>query len=166
MERKSSEFRIGQGLDVHRFASDRKLILGGVEIPHTQGLQGHSDADAVLHALIDALLGAAGHGDIGSYFPDTDEKWRGASSLKLLELAWGAVRSEGWQVVNLDLSVLAQAPKLAPYIPAMKEKTCAVLGISVDRCAIKATTSERLGFVGREEGLLASAVVLLERERK
>lgn len=164
-DRGSFEIRIGQGLDVHPFAAGRRLILGGVEIPHSHGLAGHSDADALVHALIDALLGAAGQSDIGTHFPDSDPRWKDISSLKLLELVWQGLQKEGWRVVNMDLTVLAQVPKLAPYIGKMKDKICAPLGLSPLNCAIKATTTERLGFVGREEGLLASAVVLLERER-
>ncbi len=160
-----SEFRVGQGIDIHQFAQARKLILAGVEIPHTLGLAGHSDADVVLHAVIDAMLGATGRPDIGTYFPDSDEKWRGCSSMKLLQIVWSEIAADNWQIVNLDITVLAQLPKIAPYIGKMKESIGLALGIGIERCAIKATTTERLGFVGREEGILASCVLLLERKK-
>ncbi len=158
-----AEFRVGQGIDIHPFAADRPLVLGGVRIPHHRGLAGHSDADVLLHALIDAILGAAGHSDIGELFPDTDKAWKGADSRKLLELAWQKVSSQGWKVVNIDASILAEAPRLAPYRQQMKEAIAAILGIEPGCCGIKATTAEKLGFVGREEGIVASCVVLLTR---
>lgn len=157
--------RVGHGLDVHAFAAGRKLVLGGVEVPSDLGLKGHSDADVVLHALIDAVLGAAGLPDIGQLFPDTDAQWKGASSLNLLKLAWTRVSSAGWQLVNADISILAQKPRLAPFIPEMKRCIAEALSVTEEDIGIKATTTERLGFVGREEGMCASAVVLLESSR-
>lgn len=155
--------RVGHGYDVHRLVSRRKLILGGVEIPHALGLDGHSDADVLTHALMDALLGAAGMGDIGLHFPDADEKYRGICSLKLLECVMTMLRREGWHVENADITVLAQRPKLRPYIPQMQETLERLLDAPVN---IKATTEERLGFTGREEGIACHAVCLLEKERK
>ena len=157
------EFRIGQGVDLHRFAPNRKLILGGTEIPHTHGLDGHSDADALLHALTDALLGALGKGDIGTVYPDTSSEWKDACSVDLMRNVWIDVHKAGWMVVNLDCTIIAQVPKLQPYIPKMKSTIAEVFGISVDRCAIKATTAETLGSIGRSEGVFASAVILLQR---
>lgn len=157
------EFRVGQGVDVHPFAADRPLVLGGVRIPHGKGLAGHSDADALLHALIDAILGAAGLSDIGELFPDTDKAWRGADSSRLLELAWKQVSAQGWKVVNVDASVLIEAPRIAPHREKMKQNIAKLLGIEPNCCGIKATTTEKLGFVGREEGILATCVVLLTR---
>ncbi len=159
----SAKFRIGQGFDVHVFAENRKLILGGVEIPHSRGLLGHSDADALLHAVVDALLGAIGQEDIGALFPDTDNKWKGADSKIFLEQVWSRVKQEGWQICNLDCSILLQAPKIAPYRSSMRATIAKILELSEDQVTIKATTTEKLGFVGREEGILTSAVVLLER---
>lgn len=158
-----SELRIGQGLDIHRLVAGRALILGGIKIPFEMGLEGHSDADVVLHALIDALLGAAGLPDIGQLFPNTDRSWKDADSRKLLALAWERVRAAGWELVNADVTVLAERPKLSPYIPQMKVAISEVLTVAADCINIKATTAERLGFVGREEGMLASAVALLSR---
>ncbi len=157
------ELRIGQGIDIHPFVLGRPLKLGGVQIPHEAGLAGHSDADVLLHALIDALLGAAGLEDIGSLFPDTDATWKGADSALLLEKTWDHIAKQGWKVVNIDASILAEAPKLAPYREAMRGKISKILGIAPNCCGIKATTSEKLGFVGRKEGILASCVVLLQR---
>ena len=157
------ELRIGQGIDIHPFAVGRPLVLGGVKIPHESGLAGHSDADALLHALIDALLGAAGLADIGALFPDSDIQWKGADSAVLLRKAWAEVSKLGWRVVNVDATVLAEAPKLAPHREAMKKVITDILGIELSCCGIKATTSEKLGFVGRKEGVLASCVVLLQR---
>lgn len=158
------EFRVGQGCDVHALVPGRKLILGGVTIPHSLGLLGHSDADALLHAITDALLGAAGLGDIGGMFPDTDEHWRGADSRMLLRGAVAAVRARGWQVGNVDCTVIAQAPRIAPHVEAMRENIAADLGIGTDRVNVKGKTSERLGFVGRHEGIATEAVVLLLRD--
>jgi len=162
-DRKSTELRIGHGSDVHAFVVGRPLVLGGVTIPYERGLAGHSDADAVLHAVCDALLGATGRGDIGTRFPNTSPEWKDADSRKLLGAVWSDISGEGWAVVNLDIAVLAEAPKLTPHIPAMKGCLAEILGLSPDRIGIKATTTEKLGFVGRGEGLMASAVVLLSR---
>lgn len=153
--------RIGQGYDVHALVPGRRLVLGGVSIDHPRGLLGHSDADALLHAVTDALLGAAGLGDIGGHFPDTDPRWRGADSRSLLRAALAQVRLAGWQVGNADATVVAQAPRLAPHVPAMRANLAADLGVPVDRVNVKAKTHERLGFEGREEGIAAQAVVLL-----
>lgn len=154
--------RIGTGYDVHKLVEGRKLILGGVEVPHTLGLLGHSDADVLLHAIMDAILGAAGLGDIGKHFPDTDEAYRGISSMKLLEHAGALIADHGYVVGNIDATVIAQQPKLRPYIERMEENVASVLGISVDQVNIKATTEEHLGFTGREEGISSQAVCLLE----
>lgn len=156
--------RIGHGYDAHRFAEDRKLILGGVEIPGDRGLLGHSDADVLTHAVMDALLGAAAMGDIGKLFPDTDERYRGADSISLLQQVMIRLREHGYAVGNLDATVLAQVPKLAPYIPAMREKIAAACGVDVSRVSVKATTEERMGFTGREEGVSAHCVCLLEED--
>lgn len=158
------EFRVGQGFDVHALVPGRKLILGGVTIPHTMGLLGHSDADALLHAITDAILGAAGLGDIGRMFPDTDECWKGADSRVLLRGAVEAVRAAGWRVGNVDSTVIAQAPRILPYAPAMRENIAADLGIAADRVNVKGKTTERLGFAGRGEGIAAEAVALLLRD--
>ena len=158
------EFRVGQGCDVHALVPGRKLILGGVTIPHSMGLLGHSDADALLHAITDALLGAAGLGDIGHMFPDTDERWKGADSRVLLRGAVEAVTAAGWRVGNVDCTVIAQVPRIAPHVMAMRENIAADLGIAVDRVNVKGKTSERLGFVGRQEGITTEAVALLLRD--
>lgn len=157
------EFRIGQGYDVHALVPGRRLILGGVEIPHEAGLLGHSDADALLHAITDALLGAAGLGDIGRLFPDTDERWRGADSRALLRGAMEAVRNAGWRVGNVDATVVAQAPRIAPHVAAMAANIAADLGIEPGGVNVKGKTHERLGFEGRQEGIAAQAVILLLR---
>lgn len=154
--------RIGHGYDVHRLIAGRKLILGGVEIPYILGLDGHSDADVLLHAMMDALLGAAALGDIGHLFPDTDPAYKGISSLKLLAVVAARIREKGYEIGNIDATVVAQKPKLAPFIEAMRKETARVLQIDPDRLNIKATTEERLGFSGREEGIAAHAVCLLE----
>lgn len=154
--------RIGHGYDVHQFAEGRKCIIGGVDIPYEKGLLGHSDADVLLHAVSDALLGAAGLGDIGGMFPDTDDAFLGADSLVLLEQVAHRLGENGWTVGNLDATVVAQAPKLAPYIPAMKENIARACGVSPDRVNVKATTEEHLGFTGRKEGIAAHAVALIE----
>ena len=155
--------RIGQGFDVHPLVPGRKLLLGGVEIPFTSGLHGHSDADVLLHAITDALLGAAGLGDIGRHFPDTDASWAGADSRVLLRLAHAAVRQAGWRVVNIDATVVAQAPRIAPYVSSMQTNIAADLQIAAGCVNIKGKTSERLGFTGRGEGIAAQAVALLVR---
>jgi 2-C-methyl-D-erythritol 4-phosphate cytidylyltransferase / 2-C-methyl-D-erythritol 2,4-cyclodiphosphate synthase len=150
--------RAGEGYDAHRLVGGRDLILGGVHIPHETGLLGHSDADVLLHAIMDALLGAAGMGDIGRHFPDTNEDYRGVSSLALLELVAGMIREQGYRTGNLDATIVAQRPKLAPYIPQMRENIARVLGISTGQINVKATTTEGMGFEGREEGISARAV--------
>ena len=155
--------RIGHGYDVHRLVTGRKLILGGVEVPHHHGLLGHSDADVLTHALMDALLGAAGLWDIGHAFPDTDVAFKDISSLVLLGRVMEMLREKGYQVVNADCTVLAQAPKLAPYIPAMRENLARIMGVLPEQVNVKATTEEGLGFTGREEGMAAHAVCLLEQ---
>ena len=153
--------RIGEGWDVHALVEGRPLILGGVTIPHDKGLLGHSDADALLHAITDALLGAAGLGDIGRHFPDTDEKFRGADSATLLAEAARRVREQGWQIINLDSTVVAQAPRLAPHIDAMRQRIAKVLGLSPGVVNVKAKTAEKLGPVGEGRSIEARAVVLL-----
>ena len=155
--------RVGSGIDVHAFGPGDAVTLAGVRIAHTQGLIAHSDGDVVLHALCDALLGAAGLGDIGEHFPDTDPRWRGADSRQFVVAVLVKLRERGWQVVNADMTVLAQAPRLAPYRAAMRAELAAVLQLPVDAVNIKATTTEHLGFTGRQEGVLAHAVVLIER---
>ncbi len=153
--------RIGHGYDVHKFAKDRKLILGGVEIPFEMGLLGHSDADVLLHAISDALLGAAALGDIGLLFPDTDPQYEGADSIQLLRQVCRKVREAGFEIENVDATVLAQQPKLRPYIDDMRAMISAALGIDIDCVSVKATTEEGLGFTGRKEGIAAHAVCLL-----
>lgn len=154
--------RIGHGYDVHRLTHGRALILGGVEIPHTLGLDGHSDADVLTHAVMDALLGAAALGDIGRHFPDTDPQYKGISSLKLLAAVRDLIHGRGYRISNIDVTVLAQKPKLAPYIPQMEENLARTLSLEPGRINVKATTEERLGFTGREEGIACHAVCLLE----
>jgi 2-C-methyl-D-erythritol 2,4-cyclodiphosphate synthase len=153
--------RIGQGYDVHRLVAGRRLVLGGEEIPHELGLEGHSDADVLLHALGDALLGAAGLGDLGTHFPPTDERWRGASSVHLVELILERVRERGFRVVNVDLTLLAETPRLAPYRDRIRARLAAILGVEPQEVGLKATTNEGLGAIGRGEGIAALAVVLL-----
>lgn len=153
--------RIGHGYDVHRLVTDRKLILGGVEIPHEKGLIGHSDADVVTHAVMDALLGAAGMWDIGHAFPDTDMKYKDISSLLLLEQVVDMLKEKGFTVGNIDATIVAQRPKLAPHIPEMRSNMAAILGVSIDRINIKATTEEGLSFTGSEDGITAHAVALI-----
>ena len=155
--------RIGHGYDVHRLVEGRKLILGGVEVPHTLGLLGHSDADVLTHAVMDALLGAAGLGDIGRHFPDTDPAYAGADSLKLLDHVVELLEARGWQVGNVDATILAQRPKLAPYLEQMRENLAARMKVDPGQVNVKATTEEKLGFTGAEEGIAAHAVCLLER---
>ena len=157
----TSAFRIGQGFDVHALVDGRKLILGGVEIPYSKGLLGHSDADVLLHAITDALLGAAGLGDIGRLFPDTDAQWAGADSRHLLRLAVAAVKDAGWRVGNVDATIIAQAPKVASYVPMMCANIAADLNVAITAVNIKGKTTEHLGFTGRGEGIAAEAVVLL-----
>lgn len=156
-------FRIGHGYDVHRLVEDRKLILGGVEVPYERGLLGHSDADVLTHAVMDALLGAAALGDIGQHFPDSDPAYKGADSLKLLDHVMELIRQLGWQVGNVDATIIAQRPKLAGYIPQMRAALAEHLRVSQDRVNVKATTEEKLGFTGAGEGIAVHAVALLEK---
>lgn len=158
-----AEIRVGLGYDAHRLECERPFILGGVEIPHHLGLSGHSDADVLTHAIGDALLGAVGAGDLGRHFPDTDPAYRGISSLILLERIMAVVREKGYQPVNVDATVVAQAPRLAPHIPQMTERLAPILGLSPSDVNLKATTTELMGFTGREEGIAAYAVVLVEK---
>ncbi len=154
--------RIGQGFDAHRFRDGGRLVIGGVTIPHGRGLEAHSDGDVLLHAVCDALLGAVALGDIGRHFPDTDARWRGADSRMLLRHVLSLVREAGFRPVNLDATVIAQAPRLAGHVPAMRECLAADLELPGGAVSIKATTTERMGFTGREEGIAAQAVVLVE----
>ena len=155
--------RVGMGYDVHRLVPDRDLIIGGVKIPYEKGLLGHSDADVMLHAVMDALLGAAALGDIGKHFPDTDPRYKGADSMALLRQVAALIAKEGYRLGNLDATVLAQAPKLAPHILQMRENIAAALGCEVGRVSVKATTEEKLGFTGAKQGIAAHCVCLLER---
>lgn len=154
--------RIGQGYDVHKFAEGRKLIIGGIEIPHDKGLLGHSDADVLLHAVMDALLGAAALGDIGLHFPDNDVRFKDANSLQLLEHVAALVKKEGFQVSNVDATIIAQAPKMRPHIDHMRQNIAKATGLDISCINVKATTEEGLGFTGRKEGISATAVCLLE----
>lgn len=158
-----SELRLGHGVDIHRLVTGRRCILGGVEIPSDVGPEGHSDADVILHALVDALLGAIGESDIGTHFPNTDPKWKDADSIELLKQSWKMVTERGWKLINTDICVIAEAPKLKSYIPVMKERIAKELDAGTDRIGIKATTAEKLGSLGKSEGIFASATVLLER---
>lgn len=158
--------RIGHGYDVHRLVEGRTLILGGVEVPHTLGLLGHSDADVLTHAVMDALLGAAALGDIGRHFPDTDPAYAGADSLKLLDHVVELLEEKGYQVGNVDATILAQKPKLAPYIEKMRDNLAARMKVEPDQVNVKATTEEKLGFTGAEEGIAVHAVALLSLKRK
>ena len=153
--------RVGTGYDVHRLVPGRRLLLGGVEIPHALGLDGHSDADVALHALCDALLGAAALGDIGHNFPPSDERWRGADSLDLLRRVVGLVAERGYRVGNVDVTVVAEQPKIAPHADKMRQRIADALGVGTDDVSIKATTNEHLGFVGREEGIAAIATAII-----
>ena len=155
--------RIGQGYDVHQLVEGRKLIMGGVDIPHTRGLLGHSDADVLAHAVADALLGGVRGGDIGKLFPDTDPAYEGADSMKLLAAVAGFVRDRGYEILDADSVIAAQAPKLSPYRDQMRENLARAMGISPENVGVKATTTEHLGFEGREEGISATAVALLVR---
>ena len=158
-----TKLRVGHGYDVHRLVEGRALILGGVTVPFDRGLLGHSDADVLTHAVMDALLGAAVLGDIGKLFPDSDAAYAGADSIALLERVTALLREHGWQVGNVDATVVAQAPKLAPYIPDMRRRLAEAMGLDVDCVSVKATTEERLGFTGSGEGMAAHAVALIER---
>ena len=155
------KFRVGHGYDVHKLVEDRKLIIGGVEIPYYKGLLGHSDADVLAHAICDALLGAAALGDIGKHFPDNDDRYKDIDSLVLLEKVCELIRNKGYEISNVDSTILAQAPKLRPYIDEMRSKLAKAMKLDIDELSVKATTEERLGFTGREEGIAAHAVVLL-----
>lgn len=157
------DFRIGHGYDVHRLTEGRKLILGGVDIPYEKGLLGHSDADVVVHAIMDALLGAAALGDIGKHFPDTDPRYSGADSLSLCSHVVRLIGEKGYSISNIDATLIAQKPKLAPYIEEMRKKTAAALMLEPDKVSIKATTEEKLGFTGSGEGISAHAVALIYR---
>lgn len=157
-----TKLRVGHGYDVHRLVEGRALILGGVTVPFDRGLLGHSDADVLTHAVMDALLGAAALGDIGKLFPDSDAAYAGADSIALLERVTALLREHGWQVGNVDATVVAQAPKLAPYVPDMRRRLAEAMGLDVDCVSVKATTEERLGFTGSGEGMAAHAVALIE----
>lgn len=160
----ASEMRVGQGYDVHALVTGRPLIIGGVTIPYDRGLAGHSDADVLLHAVTDAILGAAGMGDIGRHFPDTDPQWKGADSRMLLRTAFGKLRAAGWEIVNVDATVHAQAPKIGPHAAAMQANIAQDLGLAdASRVNIKAKTNESLGFLGRSEGIAATVVALIQR---
>ena len=161
--RKLMGLRVGIGYDVHRLAKGRPLMLGGIEIAHTHGLLGHSDADVLLHAIIDAMLGAAALGDIGHHFPDTDSDWKGADSTRLLHIAAGHIRAAGYGVANVDATVVLEQPHLQPHIPAMRSAIAGALRIETGRVSVKATTHEKLGPIGRAEGIAAWAVCLLEK---
>ena len=157
--------RVGQGYDVHKLVEGRKLIIGGVEIPHTLGLLGHSDADVLLHAISDAVLGAAALGDIGKHFPDTDPQFKGADSLKLLEHWAKLVEEKGYRIKNVEATIVAQKPKMAPHIDTMRANIARVLGVDVDQVNVKATTEEKLGFTGQELGISSYAVACLENDK-
>ena len=155
------KIRIGNGYDIHQLVADRPLILGGVTIPHGLGLLGHSDADVLTHAIMDALLGALGMGDIGHYFPPSDPKWKGADSLLLLQQVLSIIQSQGWNIGNIDSTIVAEQPKLKPHLKSMRSTLAQTMAIKIDQISIKATTNEKLGPVGREEGICAYAVALL-----
>ncbi|WP_416829410.1 2-C-methyl-D-erythritol 2,4-cyclodiphosphate synthase [Ectobacillus polymachus] len=158
-------FRIGQGFDVHAFAGGRPLIIGGITIPYEKGLLGHSDADVLLHAISDACLGAIAAGDIGKHFPDTDVAFKDADSAVLLEKVWEFVQERGYELANLDCTIIAQKPKMAPYIEQMRQRISNILSTSIENINVKATTTEKLGFTGREEGIASQAVVLLKKKQ-
>ena len=155
--------RIGHGMDVHRLVEGRKLILCGVEVPHSMGLLGHSDADVATHALMDALLGAAAMGDIGKLFPDTDDRYKGADSIRLLKEVINRLTEQGYRVENADVTIIAQKPKLRPYIDGMRQRLADTMGVSMDQVSVKATTTEQLGFEGEDKGITAHAVCLIEK---
>lgn len=157
-------FRVGTGTDIHRLVEGRELWLGGVRIEHSKGALGHSDADVLLHAICDALLGAAGMGDIGHHFPDTDMRWKGADSKVLLGHVVALLKEKGWSIGNVDSTLLLERPKIKPHIPAMRAAIAPILGVELDAVSIKATTNESLGYVGREEGVCANAVALIQRD--
>lgn len=153
--------RVGTGYDVHKLVEERKLIIGGVEIPHEKGLLGHSDADVLLHAVMDSILGALALGDIGKHFPDTDEKYKGANSIKLLEFVYNLITEKGYRIGNLDCTIIAQAPKMAPHIQTMRSNIAKTLNTSIENINVKATTEEGLGFTGNKEGISAQSICLL-----
>ncbi|HGS9333752.1 TPA: 2-C-methyl-D-erythritol 2,4-cyclodiphosphate synthase [Clostridioides difficile] len=153
--------RIGLGYDVHKLTEDRKLIIGGVEIPHDKGLLGHSDADVLIHAIMDSILGALALGDIGKHFPDTDEEYKGADSMKLLEHVYNLITSKGYKISNIDSTIIAQSPKMAPYIESMRSNISKVLNTDIDNINIKATTEEGLGFTGAKQGIASQSICLL-----
>jgi 2-C-methyl-D-erythritol 2,4-cyclodiphosphate synthase len=156
-------FRIGQGFDVHQLTENRPLIIGGITIPYELGLLGHSDADVLLHTVADACLGAIGEGDIGRHFPDTDPEFKDADSAKLMEQVWKIVKEKGYRLVNIDCTIIAEKPKMAPYIPQMRERIADLLEATVDQVNVKATTTEKLGFTGRGEGIASQVAVLLQK---
>ncbi|MCR2823264.1 2-C-methyl-D-erythritol 2,4-cyclodiphosphate synthase [Lederbergia panacisoli] len=156
-------FRVGQGFDVHKFAEGRPLIIGGIKIPYEKGLIGHSDADVLLHTVADACLGAIGEGDIGRHFPDTDPEYKDADSAELLVHVWNLVKKSGYSLVNIDCIIMAQKPKMAPHIDKMRERIAELLEADASQVNVKATTTERLGFVGREEGIASQAVILIQK---
>ena len=157
--------RIGQSIDIHQLSDHRKLILGGVEIPYERGLKGHSDADVLLHAVIEAIIGAMGEGDIGKHFPDTDPKYKGISSMILLEETYNLMCNHHYKIGNIDTIIMCEEPKMAPYIPSMRENIARVLHTVISNINIKATRGEKLGFIGRKEGIVSQAVVLLEEDK-
>lgn len=161
----SIPFRIGFGYDVHQFADERKLILGGIEIDHTKGLKGHSDADALLHAITDALLGALSLGDIGTHFPDTDPNFKDIDSKILLSKSYELIRAEGYTIANIDSTVVAEQPKLNPYITAIQKSIAEILHLDSTQVSVKATTSEKMGFVGEEKGIKVYAIVLIQKDK-
>lgn len=156
-------YRIGQGFDVHQLTENRPLIIGGITIPYELGLLGHSDADVLLHTVADACLGAIGEGDIGRHFPDTDPQFKDADSAKLMEHVWNIVKQKGYKLVNIDCTIIAQKPKMAPYVPQMRERIAELLEGSIDQVNVKATTTEKLGFTGRGEGIASQVAVLLQK---
>ena len=158
------EFRVGQGFDFHPLEAGRRLILGGVEIPHTEGLRGHSDADVAAHALANAILGALGEGDLGRQFPDSDPEYKDADSLKLLAVVWNRALGLNWRLGNADLTIFAQRPKLAPHLPAMRERIAETMEVEAARLNVKASNPEGLGALGRGEGMAAAAIIMLERD--
>jgi len=158
------EFRVGQGFDFHPLEAGRRLVLCGVEIPHTEGLRGHSDADVAAHALANAILGALGEGDLGKQFPDSDPEYKDADSLKLLAVVWNRARELNWRLGNADITIFAQRPKLAPHLPAMRERIAQTMGVEPARLNVKASNPEGLGALGRGEGMAAVAIIMLERD--
>lgn len=156
-------FRIGQGFDVHQLTENRPLIIGGITIPFEKGLLGHSDADVLLHTVADACLGAIGEGDIGRHFPDTDPRFKDADSAKLLTHVWNLVKEKGYKLGNIDCTIIAQQPKMAPYVPQMRERIAQLLEATIDQVNVKATTTEKLGFTGRGEGIASQVAVLLQK---